>query len=310
MVRVATDGGPGRRLPQWMLGVRADDQVQRSNDLDNNKKSIEEELDSQASLAKEANSIRRPRKSVSHQQKEILMDDSCILKCESKKRKGRKLKSSQIEEAKDADDPEAVPEKKSNRLRRRPLSSSLEKRKRPRNSGSISNLDIQVQPPGDDDMELTVEDLMVIAKEYVEAEEIRDDKRKIYGERESSRINQRTSYTRNQSEGSFNTNNDSKQIAMDLNTSIPHDSTANSGGEKVDAGVRTMGDPAKDMLDLFLGPLLKKSVEIEQSKFRRTDVQFSFDLKSQNQRHNDNVGVVSVMKKKSSLRDKVAIFLG
>lgn len=95
------------------------------------------------------------------------MDDSCILKCESKKRKGRKLKSSQIEEAKDADDPEAVPEKKSNRLRRRPLSSSLEKRKRPRNSGSISNLDIQVQPLGDDDMELTVEDLMVIAKEVV-----------------------------------------------------------------------------------------------------------------------------------------------
>lgn len=55
MVRVATDGETGRRLPQWMLGVRADDQVQRSNDLDNNKKSIEEELDSQASLAKEAN---------------------------------------------------------------------------------------------------------------------------------------------------------------------------------------------------------------------------------------------------------------
>lgn len=152
--------------------------------------------------------------------------------------------------------------------------------------------------------------IIFICTQYVEAEEIRDDKRKISGERESSRTNQRTSYTRNQSEGSFNTNNDSKQISVDFQTSIPHDSTANSGGEKVDAGVRTMGDPAKDMLDLFLGPLLKKSVEIEQSKFRTTDVQFSSDLKSRNQRHNDNVGVVSVMKKKSSLRDKVAIFLG
>lgn len=147
--------------------------------------------------------------------------------------------------------------------------------------------------------------------QYVEADKDRDDRHKIYAERESSRINQRTSYTMNQAEGSFITNKDSKQSALDFKTSIPHESTAISGGEKVDRSVRTMGDPAKDMLDLFLGPLLKKSVEIEQSKFLTTDVQFSCDLKSQNQRHNDNVGeVVSVMKKKSSLRDKVAIFLG
>uniref|UniRef100_A0A0A0KPK7 Uncharacterized protein n=2 Tax=Cucumis sativus TaxID=3659 RepID=A0A0A0KPK7_CUCSA len=239
------------------------------------------------------------------------MDDSCVLECESKKRKGRKLKSSQIDEAKDGHDPEAVPAKKSNRVRRKPLSSALEKRKRPRNSGSTSNLDIQVQPPDDDDIELTVEDLLVIAKEYVEADKDRDNRHKIYAERESSRINQRTSYTRNQAEGSFITNNDSKQSALVLKTSIPHDSTAISDGEKVDRSVSTMGDPAKDMLNLFLGPLLKKSVEIEQSKFLTKDVQFSCDLKSQNQRHNDNVGeVVSVMKKKSSLRDKVAIFLG
>ncbi|XP_038892147.1 uncharacterized protein LOC120081389 [Benincasa hispida] len=311
MVRVASDGGTGRRLPQWMLGVRSDDQVQRSNDVEDNKKSLEEELDSQASLAKEANLVRCSRKSVLQQQKEILMDDSCILDCESNKRKGRKLKSSQIDEAKDADDLGAVRAKKSNRLRRKPLSSALEKRKRHRNLGSISNLDIQVQSPGGDDMELTVEDLMVIAKEYVEADMDSDDKHKISGERESSRINQRTSYTMNQAEGSFNTNNDSRQSSLDLKTSIPHGLTATSGGENVDTGVRTMGDPAKDMLDLFLGPLLKKSVEIEQSKFLATDVQFSCDLMSQNQRHNDNVGeVVSVTKKKSSLRDKVAIFLG
>lgn len=146
--------------------------------------------------------------------------------------------------------------------------------------------------------------------QYVEADEDRARKYKLYGERESSSKNQRTSYIRNQSEGSFNTNNDSKQSSLDFKTSVPH-STEISGGEKVDIGARTTGDPAKDMLDLFLGPLLKKSVENEQSKFVTTDVQFSCDLKSQNQRHNDNVGeVVTVMKKKSSLKDKVAIFLG
>lgn len=166
MVRVASDGGTGRRLPQWMLGVRADNQVQRTNDAENNKKGLEEELDSQASLAKEANSVRCHPKSVLHQQKEALMDDSCILQCESKRRKGRKLKPSQIDAAKDGHDAEAVPAKKSNRVRRKPLSSALEKRKGPRNLDI--NLDIQVRPPDDDDdIGLTVEDLMVIAKEVV-----------------------------------------------------------------------------------------------------------------------------------------------
>lgn len=167
MVRVASDGGTGRRLPQWMVGVRADDQVQISNDVDNNRKSLEEEeLDSQACLAKEANSIRHPQKSMLPQQKEILMEDPCITDCESKKRKGRKRKSSQHDEAEEADDPKTVPAKKSNRLRRK-LMDSAKKSKRPNDLGSSSNLDIRAQPPGDDDMELTVEDLMVIAKEVV-----------------------------------------------------------------------------------------------------------------------------------------------
>lgn len=162
MVRIASDGGIGRRLPQWMLGVCADDQVRRCNDVDN-KKHLEEELESRASLAKEANSISCPKTSVLHQQKENLMEGSCIPESESKKRMGRKRKSSQTDNAEDAGDLGAVSAEKSNRRGRKPL----ERRKRPKNSGSRSNLNIQFQPPGDDDMELTVEDLMVIAKEVV-----------------------------------------------------------------------------------------------------------------------------------------------
>ncbi|XP_022150027.1 uncharacterized protein LOC111018299 isoform X2 [Momordica charantia] len=290
-----------------MLGARADDQVPRPNDVDNKKEHLDEQLDFLASLTKEADSVWCPPKSVLRPETEILVEDLCVPECESKKRKGRKRNSSKIDKAENTDDPEVVPAKKSNRLGRKPLDSSLKKRKRLKKSGSGSNLDVEVQLQGDDDTELTVEDLMVIAKEYVEADEDRAGKHKLYGEPESSSLNQTTSYTRNQSDGSFITNNDSEQSSLNFKPAVSCDSTVISDCEKVDVGVRRTGDPAKDMLDLFLGPLLKKSSDNEQSKFVTKDIQFACDLKSQSQsqRHNDNVGeVVSVMKKKSSLKDK------
>lgn len=70
----------------------------------------------------------------------------------------------------------------------------------------------------------------------------------------------------------------------------------------------TTGDAAQDMLDLFLGPLLKNPSDTEALKFEanigeelRIGVQSSKQVESRVGMH--------VVKKKSSLKDKVAMFL-
>lgn len=67
-------------------------------------------------------------------------------------------------------------------------------------------------------------------------------------------------------------------------------------------------DPAQDMLDLFLGPLLKKPVMEENKSFVK-DFAFAYEFERQSQ--NDVVveEIEPLMKKKSSLKDKVAMFL-
>lgn len=64
------------------------------------------------------------------------------------------------------------------------------------------------------------------------------------------------------------------------------------------------GDAAQDMLDLFLGPLLKKPNSTEPSKF---ETNIGEELRSGVQSSKQVRG--SVVKKKSSLKDKVAMFL-
>lgn len=66
------------------------------------------------------------------------------------------------------------------------------------------------------------------------------------------------------------------------------------------------GDPAQDMLDLFLGPLLKKPRGDKEKK-----IEFTTNDEGLRQLSQNDVGeeMVSQMKSKSSLKDKVAMFL-
>jgi len=68
------------------------------------------------------------------------------------------------------------------------------------------------------------------------------------------------------------------------------------------------GDPAQDMLDLFLGPLLKKPIRKEENVSSK-DIILPHKVKNQ---QNDAVisdKPVTLTKKKSSLRDAVAMLL-
>ena len=76
--------------------------------------------------------------------------------------------------------------------------------------------------------------------------------------------------------------------------------------------ISTTGDPAHDMLDLFLGPLLKKPVEEKKNNFMLGDVAISQEVGKFGIESKKNIAreeIVPLMKKKSSLKDKVAMFL-
>lgn len=78
--------------------------------------------------------------------------------------------------------------------------------------------------------------------------------------------------------------------------------------EETVVGIKRTGDPAQDMLDLFLGPWLRKPVEEEKmSQFVADEV---IPMQDQEKQSHSVVIVeaVSPLKKKSSLKDKVAMF--
>lgn len=88
-----------------------------------------------------------------------------------------------------------------------------------------------------------------------------------------------------------------------------YNSTESYTSDEIVINISRTGDPAQEMLDLFLGPLLKKPLE-EQKRIESItkDMIVIPELRKQSQNH---VGeeFVPLMKKKSSLKDKVAVFL-
>lgn len=99
-----------------------------------------------------------------------------------------------------------------------------------------------------------------------------------------------------------------------LNQKLSTDSAMGSMSEQSLVSVSRTGDPAQDMLDLFLGPLLKKPVEDQnRTKFTANDI-FDIEFRKLSETQKNDAGqehtvAAPVMKKKSSLKDKVAVLL-
>lgn len=88
-----------------------------------------------------------------------------------------------------------------------------------------------------------------------------------------------------------------------------HDSSLNKTAEWVPTGTSQIGDPAQDMLDLFLGPWLKKPIEEEKKKSNVEGMEFTHQFTRTSDEEFSREETVPMMKKKSSLRDKVAMLL-
>jgi hypothetical protein len=147
----------------------------------------------------------------------------------------------------------------------------------------------------------------VIYMQYVKADE--DSRRKQTSGRECKLQRQlpTTASSKNDLEESFIVL-DGKHLSASCETTS-YGSTMNLVSEESLISSSRTGDPAHDMLDLFLGPLLKKPVEKEmRSEFTTMDVDFTFELKKKT-RNDFGDEMVPPMKKKSSLKDKVSLLL-
>lgn len=98
-----------------------------------------------------------------------------------------------------------------------------------------------------------------------------------------------------------------RSLIADTTTFKPNRSLASKGIGLNSGGT---GNPAQDMLDLFLGPLMKKTIEKEsESRFFTEDVTFAHEIIRESHSNVVREGIAPIMKKKSSLKDKVAMFL-
>uniref|UniRef100_A0A5B7CBJ5 Uncharacterized protein n=1 Tax=Davidia involucrata TaxID=16924 RepID=A0A5B7CBJ5_DAVIN len=237
--------------------------------------------------------------------KEPLEADSCLLvECETKRRR-RKLSAGSDNNAHET----GFEKKRGNGVDRAVRESAAQKRRKAKSFRLESSEEIEIPSPSEDDGELTMEDLMNIAEEYVKAN-------KDMEQQSSDRVHTAASHpvaaavSRNESGGSLNAPQSYRRSPVRKETASIHNSTENlTSGGNVISSIRT-GDPTQDMLNLFLGPLLKKPLEEDKKMELITeDMTFTNELRKQNQ--NDVLGeeVVPLMKKKSSLKDKVALFL-
>ncbi|KAL5761362.1 hypothetical protein ACOSP7_017626 [Xanthoceras sorbifolium] len=131
------------------------------------------------------------------------------------------------------------------------------------------------------DAELTEQDLLSIAKEYVESDELQS----LDTVCESQNQLLTTISSEKDSKGSFA-----------APTSPTHQTTPSL------LSASTIGDPAHDMLHLFLGPLLNKPLEKE----NKMDFSNKFSNLSQSDAGEE---IVPHKTTKSSLKDKVAMLL-
>lgn len=276
------DDSRKRRLPPWMRGVAAsksdDGELLHSSSKDIRPSNSNSGITQEERDAKETLEV-----------KSILPSE-----CESKRRK-RKLKLQDADHGGDVrgTDSVEVSAPKKGRKTRKGSNSRVESRE-----------EAGITSPTEDEGELTVEDLMSIAQEYVKADKVMEQHKLNSKECELKSQFPATDFYRNEAGGSLNAAQSNRRLpAQDAVTS--HKLTMISAGDGIVSNPSRTGDPAQDMLDLFLGPLLKKPLEEKkQFAFVTEDVKFVHEFKKQCQEE-----MVPLTKKKSSLKDKVAVFL-
>lgn len=340
-------GGARRQLPSWMVRSAADDQASISEMKEGYKDNDYKELDTRACkpqkkvqrnqhdidvtlledkshLLKKCETRTRKRKLIkqdeehqgdnkdeSDQAKKVNVkagkkfqcgdEPHLLTKCVASRRK--MMSNKQHEDQSDESDME----KKVNPvMRNRYKGNALRRRKQKAEEIIDGSLDGTLESTPSDDG-LTMEDLISIAEEYVNADkdmELQKAENVGYGTETRPTTNYKTGL-----EEDLTPLLESRNTATDkpLPTTRPLMEPSFGGASIINLG--KTGDPVRDMLDLFLGPLLKTTEEAER-KIDAMNEEIILDHECSKRSQNDTVAeMASLTKKKSSLKDKIAMLL-
>jgi len=139
--------------------------------------------------------------------------------------------------------------------------------------------------------------------QYVKDYENKDRKERSSRQRESKWQFQDTNETGTTLDSSCENRISSGSGREDLSNST------STTGELIATSTSQTGDPAQDMLDLFLGPLLRKTLEKEKIKSVVENAKITHEFSRQSQDKLAGEEMVPLMKKRNTLKDKVAMFL-
>ncbi|KAJ7942723.1 Serine/threonine-protein kinase dhkG [Quillaja saponaria] len=291
--------GKKRHLPPWMLGVADAVRVNESDNGDGNKYERDNMTLSQTCNSKANTGVTLPRKADIIHTRETLGTNCCSLaKCEMK----RKRKSSQQDAHGDGNIPYKK-KKKNNVLGIKVRKSFARKRKNEMDSGSANCEEFLVHPLSDDDMDLKMEEMMAIAEEYVKAD------KNMKQEKASDRGPENRYPARNPCRIELGDAPDApvnEKISTFPATAVLYSSV---GKVVSNNNASQTGDPAQDMLGLFLGPLLKKPLDEDKYKCMTEDLTIAYKFNCQNEDNVVGEQMVPLAKKKSSLKGKVAMLL-
>ncbi|KAL9681341.1 hypothetical protein QQ045_013124 [Rhodiola kirilowii] len=236
---------------------------------------------------------KRIQKGPLHEDEEANADDSCILvKCDSVKRK-RKNSSA------NASDVHSIGNEKFIQI------SAPQKKKR----GNVNKLTPNEASSSCTGREILMEDLIGIAQEYVNADS--------HTEQQFQRIRE---FGPEEKRSAADTSSD--EPASSIPTIPPTEcssavtdakSISPTSSEPVEnnnifSNISRTGDPAQDMLNLLLGPLLMKPVEESKKTLNNDYMPLDRPVQNQSQKHIVDE-LAPLVKKKTSLKDKVAMFL-
>ncbi|KMT02677.1 hypothetical protein BVRB_9g203540 [Beta vulgaris subsp. vulgaris] len=317
--------GRGRKLPSWMMKCTVTEQAsssERKEETNENgfvephskavepQKKVEADetgvplIENTCNVLKKCEAKTRKRKSNKldeGQSERVQEDESCFIKpCE-----GTRSKSKPAEDQVD-DFLESDIEKKSDGIVRKRVRHNAPRKKHTQSSTKkFHNVTAESSPSEDD---LTVEDLVSIAEEYVKA-----DREKEYEKSKNLELEPKTKPVLREDfqigAEKVLTSRTEKRLITDQPLSSNSSLTKPLSGQGSIMNMSTTDDPARDMLELLLGRRLKKLENVERKTDAMTEkITQDYELSKRSQ--NDTLTEVApVMKKKLSLRDKVAKFL-
>ncbi|KAJ3690156.1 hypothetical protein LUZ61_019320 [Rhynchospora tenuis] len=292
-----------RRLPPWMLKHKIENKAQSSDanlkpletsedqikvkhvKRQQRKRTLEEENEDQ----NEEEPVKRKqrRKTLNQDPDEFEEVEGALQRCQTRQRNSRGRRKHEMEIGEEKEGSKGVKNKRDEKRR------------------SVIS---------DDETDLTVDDLVSIAEEYVNADK---DKQ----EQQASAIITENGPAKKASKSLLGPRLTKGLLKCSTYTPSP-DSSDNAVGEKnnltedtiIPTNVAKSGDPAQEMLDLFLGPLLRKPPPVKKPAVESVDEVCSTSVvktcdNSVCREGNAVEQTETLVKKKGSLKDKVSMFL-